>query len=157
DAYDLQGDPFTATGTRGNPNVLYTAIAGAGVFRSDDVGETWTALGGATFGTGTTWITNLTPTGVGTQTSTTVRIRLAVQANATGNVVYAGIVDHLTAPAPGLGNVVSGLLRSGDGGRTWVPMTLPVTIENGVPVGLSPGALDPDAADEPGGQGTIHF
>ncbi|MEA2558645.1 MAG: hypothetical protein QOH06_149 [Acidobacteriota bacterium] len=120
-SHDLAGDPV-------NLNRLYTSVIFAdqaggnnGLYRSDNLGETWTKVS--------------TPAvDAYLQTGVTTNIELAAGRH---NNVYAAIVNDF---------VLAAVFRSGDGGATWVQMDMPVTIENGVPIGI-----------HPGGQGDFHL
>ena len=81
----------------GNANRYYAAVAGTGVFRSDNGGANWVQV-------------NNGLTGIGG----TTRVELSVSA-AAGNPVYAGLI----VPGVPNGNVLSNVFRSGDQGANW--------------------------------------
>src|SRR5439155_21842504 len=79
------GDAFDLVGDGGDTQRLYTAISGAGVFTSHDLGATWQAAGGLTFGDGNAlanWggISAQTTLGPPWAVNQTTNIRLAVSA-----------------------------------------------------------------------------
>ncbi|MBM81845.1 MAG: hypothetical protein CMJ78_14815 [Planctomycetaceae bacterium] len=133
--YDLAGDP-------NDPNVLYTGVVFAdafstgtnGVFRSNDMGATWTRISNAA-------MEALTLTGA------TSNLEISVGA---AGVVFVTINNQ---------GQLAGVFRSSDGGATFVQMDTPVTNENGN-VGINPRAKGPGAGSAPetiaGGQGSIH-
>ncbi len=117
DAWDLTGDPT-------NSAILYTAIrdcfgSSQGVYRSTDTGATWTRVSNAT---------------MNSQLGTGNNAEIAVGAS---GQVYVAIV--------GSNGRLSGLFRSPDG-LNWTQLDTPVTVENGITVGI-----------HPGGQGGLHL
>ena len=133
-SYDLAGDP-------NDPNILYTSVVFAdvfggqnGVFRSDDMGATWTRISNAA-------IEALTLSGA------TSNLEISVGA---AGVVYVTINNQ---------GQLAGVFRSADGGQTFVQMDTPSTNEGG-DVGINPRAKGPGAGSAPGdiagGQGSIH-
>lgn len=114
-SHDLAGDPM-------NPDRLYTSVVFAdevggsnGIYRSDDLGATWTKVSSPA-------VDAYMVSGA------TNNVELAVGRH--GNV-YVAIVNDF---------VLVAVFRSGDGGATWTQMDMPVTIENGTPIGIHPGA-----------------
>jgi subtilisin-like proprotein convertase family protein len=91
--FDLVADPS-------NNHRFYAAVEGAGVFRSDNDGATWTDV---TTGT----------TGDITGADIAVNMRIAVH----GDVVYVGVVDDTYQ--------LSGIFRSPDKGANWTDMGTP--------------------------------
>jgi hypothetical protein len=81
----------------GNANRFYAAVAGTGVFRSDNGGANWVQVNNG--------LTGVAPT---------TRIELSVSA-AAGNPVYAGLI----VPGVPNGNVLSNVFRSADQGGNW--------------------------------------
>lgn len=112
---ELAEDPSSTT-------TLYAAVTYAdvcahstnGVFKSTDTGATWTRISDGAI---ETLLTN---------DAQNVKIAVGAKDN-----VYVGIVRD---------GDLAGLFRSGDGGRTWLAMDLPTTVEDGTPAGL--GAFD---------------
>jgi len=96
---------------------IYAAMGGnaGGVFRTDDMGATWTDVTDAAIGALVSGATN--------------NIEMAVSA-AAGNAVFVAVVN---------GGRLAGILRSDDQGATWTAMDLPQTMEAGVPQGIHPG------------------
>ncbi len=115
DAFDLVGDPSHLAS-------LYTAIAGAGVFQSADLGATWTGTGGVTFGTATTYINGPSVAGPsnGWVAGQTVNLRLAVHDTGSDLAVYARVVNAV-GPAS---SRESAVLRF-TGNPVWVPLANP--------------------------------
>jgi photosystem II stability/assembly factor-like uncharacterized protein len=112
--YDLASDPM-------RPKRLFTSVVSAdevggrnGIYRSDDTGATWTKVSSAEMD-------------ALLLSDATVNAELTVGRH---NEVYATIANHF---------VLAAVFRSGDGGNTWKKMDLPVTIEDGVPIGINPG------------------
>ncbi len=108
--YCLAGDP-------GNNARVYAAVGGGagGVFRTDDMGATWTDVTDAAI--------------AALVSNATSNMEMAVSA-APGNAVFLAIVN---------GGVLAGVFRSDDQGGTWTAMDLPQTMEAGVPQGIHPG------------------
>ena len=93
DAFDLVGDP-------NDPNRLYAAIAGSGVFTSADEGATWTPMGGRNFVGAQNWVGPQTVAGASTVGQTAV-LKLAVHSTIAGTSVYAGVENAVgTVAAP---------------------------------------------------------
>ena len=93
-AYDLEGDPFDSAGNIGNLTRVYALMDGAGVYRTDDLGDHWDAAGGANFGTATSLFLSHAPA-LGGGNLTTVNAKLAVRPDAPGDTVYAALTIHL--------------------------------------------------------------
>ncbi len=95
----------------GNPSRYYAALPGVGVFRSDDIGQSWQLVNG----TGANVIT-----GIG---APNFRTELAVHDNGGTNVVYAAIIrNDVALPSPPFNartNRVFAMFRSTDGGANW--------------------------------------
>jgi hypothetical protein len=120
-AYDLAGDPL-------RPNRLFTSMVYAdevggknGIYRTNDYGGTWTKVS-------TPAVDAFLLSGA------TVNVEFSVGRH---NNVYVAIVNNF---------VLAAIFRSGDGGTTWTKMDLPMTIEDGTPIGI-----------HPGGQGDFHL
>ncbi|MEM8962486.1 MAG: RTX toxin [Acidobacteriota bacterium] len=114
--YDLVGDP-------NDTDVLYTAVVFAnlagqqnGVYRSDDIGATWTKVSNAAIDAQLDVI-------VGTNSN--VELAVGDQDN-----VYVAIANN---------DELTGVFRSGNAGGTWTQMDLPGTVENGGFIGIHPG------------------
>jgi hypothetical protein len=154
-ASDLVGDPS-------NPNRLYVSIlptingqtgaivAPGGIFRSDDLGETWADVSGAAGAA----INAPTVSRSGTN-----NIEMAVHSNASAgtNAVYVAVMFRgqlngffrSEAGVDRLDNDRDGLTDEPDETR-FIAMDIPQTIEGETTVGLQP-------EDKPGSQGSIHF
>lgn len=89
-----------------NASRLYAAVAGVGVFVSNNAGATWAPTNNAQL----------------TNVNTSTRIRLAVS----GNAIFAGMLS-------GAGQDVSGVLRSVNQGATWTAMAVPRDANGAVP------------------------
>ncbi len=112
--YDLAGDPT-------QPKRLFTSVIAAdevggrnGIYRSDNTGATWSKVSSPAVD-------------AFLKSDATVNVKLAVGRH---NEVYAAIANNF---------VLAAVFRSGDGGATWTQMGMPVTIEDGVPIGINPG------------------
>ncbi len=132
----------------GVPNRFYAGLPNLGVYRSDDGGVTWAAK-----------VNGLT--GFAAANS---RVELAVHNDPTNDVVYAAL---LQSGRP------TGFFRSTNQGDTWTAMDLAGTNESSGFQGTNPGAdgedddedgdptndlpVEDSSADDPGGQGAIHF
>ena len=92
--------PFSATAdfSRTEPGVVYAALEGEGLFRSEDHGQSFTALGPVL-------------------EEKYSRVVLAV-APSDGDIVYAAFTDHTAREC-------AGLRRSDDGGRSWRTLVIP--------------------------------
>ena len=156
DAFDLEGNPFDDEGSFGDVRRLYAAIAfttgaNGGVYRSDDLGATWVALGGPSFGgAGTTAPPAGTqPTGI---VATTSKVELAVynNTNPVAHAVYAGVLNAFVANPNRFG--LAGLFRLDTATGIWTSIPAPVTPDG------EGGGLHPDRpSSRPGGQGRTHF
>lgn len=111
------GDAAALAGDPGNPQRLYAlVISGAdpGVYRSDDTGATW-----------------------GKVSDSSIDSLLGSNARAgelsigSSGQVYAAIVQNL--------GELTGVFRSADGNAPWLPLEVPLTIEDGFPIGIHPG------------------
>ena len=94
----------------GNPNRYYAALPEVGVFRSDDLGQSWQLVNG----TGVNVITGIT--------GANFRTELAVHDSGGANVVYAAIIrDDIALPAPfnPRTNRLFAIFRSTDQGANW--------------------------------------
>ncbi len=111
----------------GSGSVAYTAIFGAGVYKSTDGGLTWTADNG----TGT----NVLPSGA----SSTGRFALAIDPKNT-STLYAGVGGPF-GTSGSLGTFV-GLFKTTDGGANWTQLSL-----GGLAPYCSPGSPAPGQCD----------
>ena len=114
-----------------NPNRLYAALQNAGIFRSDDLGKTWT---------------NITPAGSGIGANTE-NIQLSVGAG--GQSLFMSLASPMGTTGTGKTAIVlQSVWRSLDQGATWQNMGgqgsgvgpgqgLPGTIENGQFIGIN--------------------
>jgi len=96
--YDLQGDPFDSAGNPGNLTRVYAVVDGAGVYRTDDLGDKWVSAGGATFGTAASLF--MSHVASGAVNLTTVNARLAVRGDATGDTSTPGWPSTWTDAVP---------------------------------------------------------
>ncbi|TMC55457.1 MAG: hypothetical protein E6J20_00540 [Chloroflexi bacterium] len=142
------GDVFDLIGEPGNPQRLYVAIVGAGVFTSNNLGATWQPAGGTTFGDGNAVASwgGITPaTGPPwTAVLQTAAIRLA----ASSTSLYAAIMNValLIGTTPTI--QLAALYQSKDQGTTWKPLTAPATNPGGYPApNFLSIAADPTNAD----------
>ncbi len=115
-------------GDPSNSSRLYAGLLKVGLFRSDDAGATWINV--------TSGISLIGPD--------TDRIEFAVHARGANNVVWVGIIND---------GQLAGVLRSTNQGGSWSAMELPRTFEGSGFEGIFP----EEAADRPGGQGSLHF
>jgi hypothetical protein len=160
----LAGLNITGVAARG-PILLLSvsnanSVAGLGVWRSKDTGVTWTRVSGAPgsglpFGvsfdlasdpanqarlfsgeingifrstdSGATWKKVSDALIEARLSGATSNVKIAV---GSANSIYVAIVNS---------GVLDGLFRSGDGGATWQPLDLPITIESGEAIGIHPG------------------
>jgi len=115
------GPSFDLASDPSNNARLFTNSGNNGIYRSLDSGATWTKVSNAAMDV--------------ILTAGTANVKISIGAS---NNVYVAIVNSFEE--------LGGLFRSGDGGLTWTRLDLPTTIENGVAVGIHPGA-----------QGTTHL
>ncbi len=127
-----------------DPSVLYASVSDAGanngIYKSTNTGASWTRVSSPE-------MNNLIIDSGGSRTS---NVQISVGRS---NNLYVGIVN---------GGQLAAVYRSGNGGTDWTAMDVPQTNEDGTSVGLNPiktGRPKPDGrpADDPGGQGAIHF
>ena len=100
---------------------------GAGVYRTDDLGDHWDAAGGANFGTATSLFLSHAPA-LGGGNLTTVNAKLAVRPDAPGDTVYAALTIHLDGCRVACIDY-SRIFRSVDAGRNWSAPLTPGTCE----------------------------
>ena len=111
-----------------HPNRLYAAVLNAGIFRSDNDGQTWT---------------NITPAGSGIGTSGTDTKNIQLSVGAGGQSLFMGLATPMgTNPRGTTGDRLQSVWRSLDHGATWqnmgtVAQGLPGTLENGAFVGIN--------------------
>lgn len=122
-ASDLVGDPD-------DPQRLYTAVLGVGVFVSDDTGATWTQL-------------NFAPLDDAINLSTS-NIEMAIHSSAGERVLYVGVIN---------GGELEGVFRFDENANAWLEMDPIRTVDGGTTNGLNP----EEEEEGPGGQGGIHF
>jgi hypothetical protein len=167
----LLGFNISGVAPRGNTIIISVndgPFANRGVWRSTDVGVTWTQISGAV-GSGlpagraydlasdpsntATLYTNAGGNGIYRSNDTgatwTLVSNPAMNAliGSANNIEIAVGTSNNVSVAIVNGGRLSGLFRSGDGGTTWTALDLPATVENG---GVSYGI-------HPGGQGRIHL
>ena len=125
------GNVLDMTADPGNTNRLYLSMAGIGVFRSDDLGVTWTNIS----------INDTSGNGVNATITTAGNNNAELTVGPTGTL-FAGVIINGQPQYIGF---------TTDQGATWSRMDLPLTPEaGGVNEGLSPRV-------KPGSQGGIHF
>lgn len=90
-------------------SILYTVIADLGIYKSINTGEIWNKVSDVV-------IDNLL--------ADVYETKMTVGTN---NNVFIGIISRAA---------LTGVFRSGDGGVTWTPLDLPVTVEDGIALGL---------------------
>jgi len=116
----LEGGIFDLVGDPGDPMVFYASTryrdgntqTGAGLFRSDDGGATWTDISD----------------GIAGLDATTQNIEMSVHSNGANNVVYVGVVSDLDPDPNERKSRLSGVFRSVDSGGSWTPMDIPETL-----------------------------
>ena len=125
EAFDLVADPTDETR-------YYVSVADEGIFRTDDMGETWTDVSSGDARLGQLYAL-MTTNGLDNN-----NLEMAVASNGR---IYMALISDGQPLYIGYSETFGG---------TWIEMDLPQTLEATGAVGVSPRA-------KPGGQGAIHF
>ncbi len=99
------GRSVTATGVVGNPNTYYQGITGGGVWKTEDMGITWSNISDGFFKMGSVGAVSV--------------------AESDPNVVYAGMGEHAVRNV--MTSYGDGVYKSTDAGKTWKKMGLDLT------------------------------